>query len=149
MDLTIPRVLMWQVVVGAVLAAVLGVVFDWVVGYSALLGSLTSVIPNAVVTIATVCGRSALRLFMLNWPLVTLVPPSGCNSPRVDSILSGFTVHSQTCSILLVCRRIDNSRSISSPCIRNHHDFMGRGDYPLVQPPTGRTRVICVWIPST
>ena len=47
MDLTIPRVLMWQIVVGVVLAAVLGAVFGWVAGYSALLGGLTSAIPNA------------------------------------------------------------------------------------------------------
>ena len=47
MDLTIPRVLMWQFIVGAVLAAVLWFVFGKVAGYSALLGSLTCVIPNA------------------------------------------------------------------------------------------------------
>ena len=57
MDLTIPRVLMWQIVVGAVLAAVLGVVFDWVAGYSALLGSLTSVIPNAFLGLRIMAPR--------------------------------------------------------------------------------------------
>ncbi len=57
MDLTIPRVLMWQIVVGAVLAAVLGVVFGWVAGYSALLGSLTSVIPNAFLGLRIMAPR--------------------------------------------------------------------------------------------
>ena len=47
MDLTIPRVLMWQFLVGVVLAAALWGVFGKVVGYSAALGSLTSVIQNA------------------------------------------------------------------------------------------------------
>jgi len=47
MDLTIPRVLMWQLLTGLVLAAVLWVVFDKVNGYSAMLGSLICLIPNA------------------------------------------------------------------------------------------------------
>ena len=47
MDLTIPRVLMWQFLTGMVLAAVLWVVFDKVAGYSAMLGSLICLIPNA------------------------------------------------------------------------------------------------------
>ena len=57
MDLTIPRVLMWQVVVGAALAAVLGAVFGWVAGYSALLGSLTSAIPNAFLGLRIMAPR--------------------------------------------------------------------------------------------
>ncbi len=47
MDLTIPRVLMWQLLVGLVLAAVLWGVFGKVTGYSAALGALICVIPNA------------------------------------------------------------------------------------------------------
>ena len=46
MDLTIPRVLMWQFVIGAVLAAVLWGFFGSVAGYSAMLGSLICVVPN-------------------------------------------------------------------------------------------------------
>lgn len=47
MDFTIARVLIWQFLAGAVLAVVLWGVFGKVAGYSAVLGSLTSVIPNA------------------------------------------------------------------------------------------------------
>lgn len=47
MDLTIPRILGWQFLVGAVLAAVLWGVYGHTAGYSALLGSLTCVVPNA------------------------------------------------------------------------------------------------------
>lgn len=57
MDLTIPRVLMWQIVVGVVLAAVLGAVFGWVAGYSALLGSLASAIPNAFLGLRIMAPR--------------------------------------------------------------------------------------------
>ena len=57
MDLTIPRVLMWQFVVGAVLAAILWVVFGIVAGYSALLGSLTSVIPNGFLGLRIMAPR--------------------------------------------------------------------------------------------
>ena len=57
MDLTIPRVLMWQIVIGAVLAAAIGVVFGWVAGYSALLGSLTSVLPNAFLGLRIMAPR--------------------------------------------------------------------------------------------
>ena len=55
MDLTIPRVLMWQFIVGAVLAAGLWGFFGSVAGYSAMLGSLICVIPN---------GFLALRLLV-------------------------------------------------------------------------------------
>lgn len=48
MDLTIPRVLMWQILTGLALAAVLWVVFDKVAGYSAMLGSLICLIPSAL-----------------------------------------------------------------------------------------------------
>ena len=55
MDLTIPRVLMWQFIVGAVLAAGLWGFFGSVAGYSAMLGSLICVVPN---------GFLALRLLV-------------------------------------------------------------------------------------
>ena len=57
MDLTMPRVLMWQVLVGAALAAVLWGVYGNVVGYSALLGSLICVIPNAFLALRLVVPR--------------------------------------------------------------------------------------------
>ena len=57
MDLTIPRVLMWQVVVGVALAAVLWGVFGNVAGYSALLGSLVCVIPNAFLALRLIAPR--------------------------------------------------------------------------------------------
>ena len=58
MDLTILRVLLWQFLVGAVLAAVLWGVFGKVAGYSAVLGSLICVIPNAFLAIRLVVPRS-------------------------------------------------------------------------------------------
>ena len=57
MDLTILRVLLWQFLVGAVLAAVLWGVFGKVVGYSALMGSLICVIPNAFLALRLVVPR--------------------------------------------------------------------------------------------
>ena len=57
MELTIPRVLMWQVLVGAVLATVLWGVYGNVAGYSALLGSLICVIPNAFLALRLVVPR--------------------------------------------------------------------------------------------
>ncbi len=57
MDLTVPRVLMWQFLVGAVLAAVLWGVFGKVAGYSAMLGSLTAVIPNAFLALRLIVPR--------------------------------------------------------------------------------------------
>ena len=57
MDLTIPRVLMWQFVVGAVLAAILWAVFGTVAGYSALLGSLTCVVPNGFLGLRIMAPR--------------------------------------------------------------------------------------------
>ena len=57
MDLTIPRVLMWQAVVGVVLAAVLWGVFGSVTGYSTLLGSLVCVIPNAFLALRLMLPR--------------------------------------------------------------------------------------------
>ncbi len=47
MNFTIARVLMWQVLVGAALAAVLWGIYGNTAGYSAMLGSLICVIPNA------------------------------------------------------------------------------------------------------
>ena len=57
MDLTIPRVLMWQVLVGAALAAVLWGAFGGVAGYSAMLGSLICVIPNAFLALRLLVPR--------------------------------------------------------------------------------------------
>ena len=57
MDLTIPRVLMWQFLVGVVLAAVIWGVFGKITGYSAFLGSLICVIPNAFLALRLVVPR--------------------------------------------------------------------------------------------
>lgn len=46
-SILIARVLLWQLVTGLVLAAALWGAFDHIAGYSALLGGLTAVIPNA------------------------------------------------------------------------------------------------------
>ena len=48
---------MWQFLVGAVLAGVLWGVFGKVVGYSAALGSLTSVVPNAFLGLRLLAPR--------------------------------------------------------------------------------------------
>jgi ATP synthase protein I len=56
-DLTIPRVLMWQFLVGLVLAAALWGFFGGVAGYSALLGGLTAVIPNAFLALRLLVPR--------------------------------------------------------------------------------------------
>ena len=48
---------MWQFLAGAALAAVLWGVFGWVAGYSALLGSLTAVIPNAFLALRLMAPR--------------------------------------------------------------------------------------------
>jgi len=57
MDLTIPRVLMWQCVVGAILAAGLWGIFGSVAGYSTLLGSLICVVPNAFLALRLMAPR--------------------------------------------------------------------------------------------
>ena len=57
MDLTVPRIIMWQLLVGTALAAVLLGVFDKVVGYSVLLGSLVAVIPNAFLALRLMAPR--------------------------------------------------------------------------------------------
>ena len=57
MDLTIPRVLIGQFLVGVVLAAVLWGVLGKVHGYSVLLGSLICVIPNAFLALRLVVPR--------------------------------------------------------------------------------------------
>jgi len=57
MDLTIARVLMWQLVVGAVLAAGLWGIFGGVAGYSAILGSLVCVIPNGFLALRLIVPR--------------------------------------------------------------------------------------------
>lgn len=57
MDLTIPRVIMWQFLVGLVLGAALWGLFGRVAGYSALLGSLTAVVPNAFLALRLLVPR--------------------------------------------------------------------------------------------
>ena len=57
MDFTIARVLVWQMVTGAGLGAVLWGVFGLVAGYSALLGSLACVIPNAFLAMRLLLPR--------------------------------------------------------------------------------------------
>jgi ATP synthase protein I len=57
MDLTIARVLMWQLVIGVVLAAGLWGILGHVAGYSALLGSLICVIPNGFLALRLVVPR--------------------------------------------------------------------------------------------
>ncbi len=57
MDLTIPRILLWQLVVGLVLAAVFWGLNGDVAGYSALLGSLTCVVPNAFLGLRLMAPR--------------------------------------------------------------------------------------------
>ena len=57
MNLTIVRVIWWQFLIGVVLAAVLWGVFGKVEGYSALLGALTAVIPNAFLALRLVVPR--------------------------------------------------------------------------------------------
>ncbi len=57
MNLTIVRVIVWQFLVGSVLAAVLWGVFGKVVGYSAFLGGLAAVIPNAFLGLRLVVPR--------------------------------------------------------------------------------------------
>lgn len=57
MDLTILRVVMWQFLVGVVLAAALLGVFGRVAGYSALLGSLICAVPNAFLALRLMAPR--------------------------------------------------------------------------------------------
>ena len=57
MDLTIPRVLTWQFVIGAALAVALWGAFGRIAGYSALLGSLICVIPNAFLGLRLMAPR--------------------------------------------------------------------------------------------
>jgi len=56
-SILIARVLLWQLVTGLVLAAVLWGAFDHIAGYSAVLGSLTAVIPNAFLAMRIVMPR--------------------------------------------------------------------------------------------
>jgi ATP synthase protein I len=57
LNLTIARVIWWQFLTGLVLAAVIWGIFGDVAGYSALLGSLTAVIPNAFLALRLVVPR--------------------------------------------------------------------------------------------
>ena len=68
MDLTIPRLLGRQLVVGAVLAAVLWGVYGNTAGYSALLGSLICVVPNAFFGLRMMASRrDAQALLRAAW----------------------------------------------------------------------------------
>ncbi len=51
------KVLVWQLLVGAGLAAVLWGMYGTVVGYSALLGNLTAVVPNAFLALRLLVPR--------------------------------------------------------------------------------------------
>ncbi|MCH8943464.1 MAG: ATP synthase subunit I [Proteobacteria bacterium] len=57
MNLTIARVLMWQVLVAVALAAVLWGIYGNTAGYSALLGGVTCVVPNAFLALRLVVPR--------------------------------------------------------------------------------------------
>ncbi len=61
MTSTIARVLMWQLLVGLGLAAVLWTLFGSVAGYSALLGSLVCVFPNAFLGLRLILPRQDPR----------------------------------------------------------------------------------------
>ncbi len=51
------KLLLWQLLVGTGLAAVLWGIYGYVVGYSALLGSLTCVLPNAFLALRLMLPR--------------------------------------------------------------------------------------------
>ena len=53
----IVKLLVWQLVIGMGLAAVLWGIYGRVVGYSAVLGSLTCVIPNAFLALRLIAPR--------------------------------------------------------------------------------------------
>ena len=57
MTSTIAKVLKWQLLVGVVLSAALWIASNAVAGYSALLGSLTCVVPNAFLALRLVAPR--------------------------------------------------------------------------------------------
>jgi ATP synthase protein I len=57
MTSTIAKVLKWQLLVGVVLSAALWLAWNTVAGYSALLGSLTCVVPNAFLALRLVAPR--------------------------------------------------------------------------------------------
>ena len=57
MTSTIAKVLKWQLLVGVVLSAALWIVSNSIAGYSALLGSLTCVVPNAFLALRLVAPR--------------------------------------------------------------------------------------------
>ena len=56
-SVVIVKVLVWQLLVGASLAAVLWGMQGTVVGYSALLGNLTAVVPNAFLALRLLAPR--------------------------------------------------------------------------------------------
>jgi len=125
-DFTIARVLIWQFLAGAVLAVVLWGVFGKVAGYSAILGSLTSVIPNAFLGLRLVVPRrdpgaqalinaawigeiGKLALTVLIFSLVfTLVRPFSA-----AALFSGFIV-AQLMTLSGLLMRNDNDTSNSN-----------------------------------
>jgi F0F1-type ATP synthase assembly protein I len=64
MNLIIPRVLGWQFVIGAALAAVLWGVYGDTAGYSALLGSLACVVPNAFLGLRLMAPRQDAKALL-------------------------------------------------------------------------------------
>ncbi len=58
MDVTIVRVLLWQLVTGVVLAVILWGVFGGVAAYSGFLGSLICVLPNAFLALRLAVART-------------------------------------------------------------------------------------------
>ena len=58
MNVTIVRVLLWQLVTGLVLAVVLWSVFGRVAAYSGFLGSLTCLLPNAFLALRLAVART-------------------------------------------------------------------------------------------
>ena len=64
MNLIIPRVLGWQFVIGAALAAVLWGVYGNTAGYSALLGSLACVVPNAFLGLRLMAPRQDAKALL-------------------------------------------------------------------------------------
>lgn len=70
MDVTVARVLMWQFLVGMVLALVCWAAFGRVAAYSALLGGLIAVLPNAFLGLRLILPRrdpSAQGLLRAAW----------------------------------------------------------------------------------
>ncbi len=57
MDVTVGRVILWQLLAGTMLAAAFWLGLDGVAGYSAALGGLTALVPNAFLALRLVAPR--------------------------------------------------------------------------------------------